>query len=63
MKKAVLYIHEIIISGKLEKKMNISDREEFKITIKRGDLNPGIYRYTLIADGEVVGARTMILTK
>lgn len=57
---ATLFIYDL--SGKQIKKLQISTREENSISIKGSELNPGMYLYTLVADGIVIDTKQMILT-
>lgn len=58
--KASLHIYNL--QGKQIKQMNLSDRGRNSIVIKGHELNPGMYMYTLIADGKEVDTKKMILT-
>lgn len=42
--------------------MTVVQREEGSIIIHANELSPGMYKYTLVADGQVIGTQTMILT-
>ena len=44
------------------KSIRITGREQGQVTIQGSELRPGIYNYSLIADGEVIGIEKMILT-
>lgn len=50
------------LQGKQIKSFKISARENGSVTINGSELLPGMYYYTLIADGLVVGTEKMILT-
>ena len=43
--------------------MNISERGKVSLTIEGYSLEAGIYLYSLIADGQVIDTKRMILTK
>lgn len=59
--QAVLYIFDM--QGTLLKTIPITDRGNVSVTIEGGDLNAGMYIYSLIADGNEVASKRMILTK
>ncbi|NLD46308.1 MAG: tail fiber domain-containing protein, partial [Clostridiaceae bacterium] len=50
------------MQGKQLKSMKITERGNGFVTIQGNELRPGIYNYSLIVDGEVVGVERMILT-
>jgi trimeric autotransporter adhesin len=58
--KAVIYVYDI--QGKQIKSINLTGREQGTIIIHGSELLPGIYYYSLIADGKVIGTEKMILT-
>jgi len=60
VQKAAIYIYDL--QGKQIKSMNVTEREQGLITIPGNELQPGMYYYTLIADGTVIGTEKMILT-
>ena len=60
VQKAVFYIYDL--QGKQVKSMNVTGREKGVLTILGNELQPGMYHYTLIADGTVIGTEKMILT-
>jgi myo-inositol-hexaphosphate 3-phosphohydrolase len=60
VQKAMLNIYDL--QGKQVKSMNIAEREYGNAVIYGSELQPGMYHYSLIADGEVIGVEKMILT-
>jgi hypothetical protein len=58
--EASLYIYDM--QGKQLKSIAIPGRENGQVIIYGSELQAGIYNYTLIADGQVVGTEQMILT-
>lgn len=58
---AALYIYDM--NGRQIDSRIITERGEISLTIEGGSLDAGIYLYSLIADGEVVDTKRMILTK
>ncbi len=61
IKDATLYIYNM--NGEQLEKLSIEQRGAGSISISAGQLNAGIYLYTLIADGQEVGVKKMILTR
>lgn len=59
--EAVLYIFDM--QGSLLKTIPVTDRGNVSVTIEGGELNAGMYIYSLIADGNEVASKRMILTK
>ncbi|MBO5679081.1 MAG: tail fiber domain-containing protein [Bacteroidaceae bacterium] len=59
--KADLYIYNM--NGEQIAEYAVSERGATSITIDGGSLNPGMYLYALIADGQVIDTKRMILTK
>lgn len=59
--QAALYVYNM--QGAQIKKFNIRDRENTSILIEGNTMEPGMYLYTLIADGKEVDTKKMILTK
>ena len=59
VKSARLYIYSI--SGKLVDSCNIDVRGNGKLTVDTSKLGKGIYIYTLIADGQPISSRQMIV--
>ena len=46
--------------GKLIQTLVIDERGSTNVTVYANDLTSGIYTYTLISDGEVVGSKKMV---
>lgn len=61
VKKAVLYVYDM--SGKQISEYPIDARGKTSVTIEGGSLDAGMYLYSLIADGNVIDTKRMILTK
>ena len=59
--KATLYIYDM--QGKQIKAVDVAERGMSSVTIGGGDLAAGMYFYSLIADGQEVDTKRMILTK
>ena len=59
--KADLYIYNM--NGEQIAEYAVTERGETSITIDGGSLNAGMYLYALIADGQVIDTKRMILTK
>ncbi len=59
--KAELYIYNM--NGEQITEYSVSERGETSITIDGGSLSAGMYLYALIADGQVIDTKRMILTK
>lgn len=59
--QAVLYIFDM--QGNMLRTIPVNDRGNVSVTIESGDLNAGMYIYSLIADGKEVASKRMILTK
>ncbi|MBR5118393.1 MAG: tail fiber domain-containing protein [Muribaculaceae bacterium] len=59
--QAMVYIFDM--QGALLKTIPVNDRGNVSITINGGELNAGMYIYSLIADGNEVASKRMILTK
>ena len=59
--KADLYIYNM--NGEQIAEYAVLERGATSITVDGGSLNPGMYLYALIADGQVVDTKRMILTK
>jgi hypothetical protein len=51
------------MQGRRVKRVKISDRGNSLINIQSGELEAGMYLYSLIVDGQIVGTEKMILTK
>ena len=61
VKDAAIYIYDL--QGKQIKSFKLPDAEFGSVTVNGSELQPGIYHYSLITDGEVVGIEKMILTQ
>jgi len=59
--KASLYIYDM--QGKQLKNIEIAGRGDGQVTVNGSELGAGMYIYTLIADGNEVDTKRMILTK
>ncbi len=59
--KAMLYIYDM--QGVQIRSFGINERGHSSIKIQGAELQPGMYLYTLIADGREVDTKRMILTK
>lgn len=59
--EAVLYIFDM--QGGLLKTIPVTDRGNVSVTINGGELNAGMYIYSLVADGKEIASKRMILTK
>lgn len=59
--KAFLNIYDL--TGKEVKSIPVDGREQVTVSLKSYDFAPGIYIYTLLADGKVMDSKRMILTK
>jgi hypothetical protein len=59
--QAVVYIFDM--QGSMLKTIPVTDRGNVSVTIEGGDLNAGMYIYSLIADGKEIASKRMILTK
>jgi hypothetical protein len=59
--QANLYIYDL--QGKQVKKIPVTERGEAAVTIHGSELQAGMYIYTLIADGQEIDSKRMILTK
>jgi hypothetical protein len=57
---ATLYIYDL--QGKQLKSLTVNERNYGQVTIHGSELQPGIYHYSLIADGKIVGTEQMVLT-
>lgn len=58
---AVLYLYDM--NGRQIDSRMIVERGATEVTIEGGSLDAGIYMYSLIADGQVIDTKRMILTK
>ena len=61
VKKATLYVYDM--SGKQLSEYPVDGRGKTAVTIEGGSLDAGMYLYSLIADGNVIDTKRMILTK
>lgn len=59
--QAVIYIYDM--SGLQIASYSITELGSGSITIPAGNLQAGMYLYSLIADGQVIDTKQMILTK
>lgn len=60
VQKATLYIYDL--QGKQLNNIQVNEREYGQVTIYGSELQPGIYHYSLIADGQLIGIEKMVLT-
>lgn len=58
---AALFIYDM--NGKQVKQINITERGKTNVSITSEGLEPGMFLYSLIADGKIVSTKKMILTK
>ncbi|MGB3181723.1 MAG: T9SS type A sorting domain-containing protein [Cyclobacteriaceae bacterium] len=61
VQNATLYIYDM--NGKQIKEMNLEERGQVSARIDGGELGAGMYIYALVADGEAVDSKRMILTR
>jgi len=61
VEQAVVYIFDM--QGNMLRSIPVNDRGNVSVTIEGGDLNAGMYIYSLIADGKEIASKRMILTK
>lgn len=61
VEQAVVYIFDM--QGNMLRTIPVNDRGNVSVTIEGGDLNAGMYIYSLIADGKEIASKRMILTK
>jgi hypothetical protein len=61
VEQAVIYIFDM--QGNMLRTIPVHDRGNVSVTIEGGDLNAGMYIYSLIADGKEIASKRMILTK
>lgn len=61
VKSASVYIYDM--QGKQIKSYNISNQGKGIVKINGGELNAGIYMYSLVADGKVIDTKRMMLTE
>jgi len=58
---ATLYIYNL--SGEPVKTISVSGRGDTEVEILAHELNAGIYIYSLLADGQLIGTRQMVITE
>ena len=51
------------LNGRQQMRLNIADRGDVAVTVSGSSLQPGIYIYSLIADGQEADTKRMILTE
>lgn len=61
VEQAVVYIFDM--QGSLLKTIPVTNRGNVSVTIEGGNLNAGMYIYSLVADGKEIASKRMILTK
>lgn len=61
VKSATLFIYDM--SGKQLRSYNLHERGDSLVNIVGGELDAGMYMYSLIADGLLIGTKQMILTE
>lgn len=61
VKKANIIIYDL--QGKELRNLELNDRNEATIIIHSNELQPGMYIYTLISDGNIIDTKRMILTR
>ena len=61
MQNAAIYIYDM--NGTQIQKHSIAKAGEGSLTIQANELQAGMYLYSLIADGQVIDTKRMILTK
>lgn len=59
--QAILYVYDM--NGKQIAEYPVYERGETQVVIEGGSLDAGMYMYSLIADGNVIDTKRMILTK
>jgi hypothetical protein len=59
--QAAIYIYDM--QGKQVKRLDVTERGKSSVTIQAADLAAGMYIYALIADGQEIASKRMILTK
>ena len=60
VQKATIYIYDM--NGTQLKSIPLNQKGNGSITINGSELKAGMYMYTLIADGQVIDTKRMILT-
>ncbi len=61
VRTASLFIYDM--SGKMLKRITITERGTSRVPVTAEELTEGMYLYTLVADGKVAGTKKMILAK
>ena len=61
IQNANIYIYDM--NGKQIEQIALTERGESSVTVNGGELSAGMYLYSLIADGQVIDTKRMILTK
>lgn len=61
VKLAVLYFYDM--GGKQVHEIRLTERGTQTVSLSAGTFSPGMYLYSLVADGQIVGTRRMILTR
>lgn len=61
VRTAILFIYDM--SGKQLKRIDVTERGTFRIPVTADGLTEGMFLYSLVADGKMVGTKKMILTK
>ena len=51
------------LEGKELKNIQVNERGKTTLKISGGEFNPGMYLYTLMADGKVIDTKRLILTQ
>ena len=59
--KAMLYIYDF--QGKQVKSITVTGREKTSVSISGSELQAGLYIYSLVTDGKLIGSKQMILTE
>jgi hypothetical protein len=60
VENAIIFIYDL--QGKQIKNIAVEARESGQVVINGAELQPGMYYYTLIADGKEIGMEKMVLT-
>ncbi|MBN2523702.1 MAG: tail fiber domain-containing protein [Bacteroidales bacterium] len=60
IKNALFYVYDL--QGKQIKSINLAEREFAEVVIYGNELQAGIYYYSILADGRVIGMEKMVLT-
>lgn len=59
--KAMLYIYDF--QGKQVKSITVTGREKTSVSISGSELQAGLYIYSLVTDGKLIGSKQMVLTE